>query len=57
MSLPLIIFLLTLLISIPLSGMLLYVWWKYGNNEKGVKIARIVFLVGLFGLLGYMIAI
>lgn len=57
MSLPFIIFLFTLLMCIPLSGMLLYVWWKYGKGERGVAIARIVFLVGIFVLLGYLITL
>jgi hypothetical protein len=55
MSFPVIIFSLSLLICIPLSSMLLYVWWKYGNNEKGVAIARVIFLLGMVSLLGYMI--
>jgi hypothetical protein len=55
MQLSLIIFLFTLLMCLPLSGMLLYVWWKFGKDEKGVMYARVIFLLGLFVLLGYMI--
>lgn len=50
----LIIFLITLAAYIPLSGVLLYVWWKYGKTEPGVSIARAVFLAGSFGLIFYM---
>ena len=50
-----IIIFLTLVIYIPLAGILLYVWWKYGKGEMGVRIARVVFLLGSFGLFAYMI--
>lgn len=53
----LIIFLLTLVVYIPLSAVLLYVWWKYGKEEAGVSIARAVFLAGSFALIFYMITI
>ena len=33
----LIILFTTLVIYIPLAGILLYVWWKFGKNEKGVS--------------------
>ena len=50
-----IIIFLTLVIYIPLAGILLYVWWKYGKGEMGVRIAIVVFLLGSFGLFAYMI--
>jgi heme/copper-type cytochrome/quinol oxidase subunit 2 len=53
----LIILFTTLVIYIPLAGILLYVWWKFGKNEKGVSIARLVFLFGSAILFIYMLAI
>lgn len=53
----LIIFVLTLITYIPLSIVLLYVWWKYGRNEAAVSIARSVFLAGSFALIFYMMTI
>jgi hypothetical protein len=53
----LLIFILTLVTYIPLSGALLYVWWKYGKGERGVSIARVVFLAGSFILLASLITI
>lgn len=50
----LIIFILTLITYIPLSTVLLYVWWKYGRNERGVILARMVFLAGSAALIFYM---
>ena len=41
-----IIFLLTLTAYLPLAGVLLYVWWKFGKDEPGVVLARKVFLLG-----------
>jgi hypothetical protein len=51
------IFIFTLMAYIPLAMILLYVWWKYGNDEAGVSIARGIFLMGSFALIGYMIII
>jgi hypothetical protein len=53
----LIIFILTLVTYIPLSIVLLYVWWKYGRNETGVSVARAVFLAGSLSLIFYMITL
>lgn len=53
----LIIFFGTLVIYLPLAGVLLYVWWKHGKDEKAVVYARIIFLFGSFGLLAYMITL
>ncbi len=53
----LIILFTTLVIYIPLAGILLYVWWKFGKNEKGVQIARLFFLFGSVLLFIYMLAI
>lgn len=50
MDLKLIIFLGSLCIYIPLAGVLLYVWWKHGKDEPAVKTARVIFLIGSFGL-------
>lgn len=47
----------TLVIYIPLAGILLYVWWKFGKNEKGVFISRLVFLFGSAMLFIYMLVI
>lgn len=53
----LLIFLLTLVTFLPLAGVLLYVWWKYGKGEIGVSIARTVFLAGSLLLLFLIITI
>lgn len=53
----LLIFILTLVVYIPLTIVLLYVWWKYGKGEIGVSIARTVFLLGSGALLLYMTTI
>jgi hypothetical protein len=42
----LLILALTIIAYVPLSAVLLYVWWKYGTGEVGVSIARTVFLAG-----------
>jgi heme/copper-type cytochrome/quinol oxidase subunit 2 len=55
MDIAIIILFLTLVIYVPLAGILLYVWWKYGKGEIGVKLARSVFLLGSFVLFFYMI--
>jgi heme/copper-type cytochrome/quinol oxidase subunit 2 len=57
MSVDSIIFLTTLVITLVLAGALLYVWWKYGKEEKGVALARVVYLTGLLLLFGYMLLI
>lgn len=44
MIIDLIIVALTVLIYIPLAGILLYVWWKHGKGERAVVIARRVYL-------------
>lgn len=53
----LIIFVFTLIAYVPLAAALLYIWWKYGKNEKGVKIARAVFLTGSALLFAYMMTL
>jgi hypothetical protein len=55
MNVDLIIFLITFVLFLPLAGALLYVWWKYGKEEKFVAVARIVFLVGAVLLFGWML--
>ncbi len=57
MSIPFIIIFITLAIYIPLSGALLYVWWKYGRHEIGVSLARVVFLVGSLILFTFMLIV
>lgn len=44
MIIDLIIVALTVLIYIPLAGILLYVWWKNGKGELAVVIARRIYL-------------
>lgn len=44
MIIDLIIVALTVLIYIPLAGILLYVWWKNGKGERAVVIARRIYL-------------
>lgn len=53
----LIIFILTLIVYLPLAGVLLYVWWKYGKGEIGVTIARSIFLFGSLALVFMMMVI
>lgn len=57
MDAALIIFLITLVAYVPLAGVLLYVWWKYGKDEPGVTLARRVFIVGSFGLMLLMLIV
>lgn len=54
---PILILFITLAIYIPIAGILLYVWWKHGKGEKGVMIARGIFLAGSLFLFMYMLAI
>jgi len=54
---PTVILIITLAVYIPLAGSLLYVWWKYGNNEIKVSFARMVFLLGSFALFGLLILV
>lgn len=51
------LFVFTLVVYIPLALLLLYVWYKYGLEDKAVRIARAVFLLGSFVLLGYMLTL
>lgn len=53
----LLIFALTLITYLPLAGILLYVWWKYGKGDLGVSLARTVFLAGSLLLLFFLITI
>lgn len=53
----LLIFMLTLIVYIPLAAVLLFIWWKYGKDEQGVKLARIVFLSGSALLIFFMMII
>jgi hypothetical protein len=55
MDAPLIIFFITLSIYLPLTWVLLYVWNKFGSKDRGVFIARTVYLIGSAVLFGYMI--
>lgn len=52
---PVMVLFFTIAVYIPLSGVLLYVWWKHGKGEAGVTIARSVFLVGSLLLFMYML--
>jgi hypothetical protein len=52
-----IILFVTIAIYLPIAGVLLYVWWKHGKGEKGVMLARIIFLIGSALLFMYMLAI
>jgi hypothetical protein len=53
----LLIFALTLVTFLPLAGILLYVWWKYGKGDLGVSLARTVFLGGSLLLLFILITV
>lgn len=55
MDISIIILCITLALYIPMTGVLLYVWWKYGKGEKVVSIARTVYLVGSLFLFMYML--
>ncbi len=53
----LIIFIGSLVIYMPLAGVLLYVWWKHGKDDSKVALARFVFLAGSFGLFIFMMTV
>ncbi|MBP6888446.1 MAG: hypothetical protein KBC21_01965 [Candidatus Pacebacteria bacterium] len=55
MNLSVALFLFTVVVSLPMSGVLLYVWYKFGKGDKGVQIARVVYVLGLFTILFTMI--
>lgn len=55
MHISVILFLITLLIYIPMAAVLLYVWHKYGQGDKGVRFARTVYISGSLLILLYMI--
>jgi hypothetical protein len=57
MNIKIIIFFISLLVYIPLSGVLLYVWHKYGKFEAKVFLARIIFLIGSVCIIGYMLSL
>lgn len=57
MDARLIIFLVSLLMYIPLAGVLMYVWWKHGKDEPAVSNARIIFLAGSFSLFALMMTL
>ncbi len=54
MHISVILFLTTLVIYIPMAGILLYVWYKFGKGDRGVGVARSVYLVGSVCILGVM---
>lgn len=53
----LIIFLGSVIVYVPLAGVLLYVWWKHGKDEQAVTVARSVFLLGSLGLFIFMMTL
>jgi hypothetical protein len=53
----LLIFALTLMTYLPLGGVLLYVWWKYGKGEMGVSFARTIFLAGSLFLMFLLVTV
>ncbi|MBP6948529.1 MAG: hypothetical protein KBB50_00440 [Candidatus Pacebacteria bacterium] len=55
MDISIIIFCITIAFYLSTSGVLLYVWWKYGKDEKGVALARVVYLTGSLFLFMYML--
>ena len=57
MDLQVLLFVLTLLVYTPLTGILLYVWHKHGADEKKVILARIIFLAGSLALFGCMLSL
>lgn len=46
-----------LIVYVPLAGLLLYVWYKYGKHENAIKKAAAIFLAGSLFLFGYMITL
>lgn len=54
MHISVILFLITLLIYIPMAGILLYVWYKFGKDDNGVRIARVIYLTGSLFIFGVM---
>ncbi len=57
MNIGVIIFIVTIVLYLPMAGVLLYVWWKHGKDEPAVAQARIMFLLGSVGLFVYMVVI
>lgn len=57
MDIKIAIFFVSIIIFLPLTGILLYVWNKYGKGEKKVMAARIIFLLGSLALFGYMLTL
>ena len=57
MNISLILFLATVVIYIPMAGVLLYVWHKFGQGDGGVQKARIFYLVGSFSIVLFMLFI
>jgi hypothetical protein len=57
MNAALLIAVVSLVVYIPLASALLYTWWKYGKGEKGVSLARAIFLTGSFLLLTSLVFI
>jgi hypothetical protein len=49
------IFLGTLIVCLPLIGVLLYVWHTFGKGDRGVSVARTIFSVGVVFLFLSMI--
>lgn len=54
MHISVILFLITLLIYIPMAGILLYVWYKFGKEDGGVRVSRMVYLTGSLFVFGVM---
>jgi hypothetical protein len=52
-----IIIAITFLFFLPLAGVLLYVWYKFGKGNRKVQLARIIFLVGSLVIVGYMLTL
>ncbi|MEN9337988.1 MAG: hypothetical protein RIQ41_302 [Candidatus Parcubacteria bacterium] len=55
MDATLLIFIGTLAVYIPLASLLVYVWAKHGKGDRGVVMARSLFLLGSLALIWYMI--
>lgn len=37
-----------------MAGVLLYVWYKFGKEDGGVKVSRVVYLTGSLFIFGVM---
>jgi uncharacterized membrane protein len=57
MSLLALLKLAVIVVFLPLIGVLLYVWHKYGKGDRYVLLAQVIFVVGIIFILVPIISI